>query len=75
MFAGWDLTWKHERYASDYFGELYEYATKLIKKGLAYVDDSTVEEMAASKERLPSQERIVPYRNRSWKRTSSCSSE
>ncbi|HET9826559.1 MAG TPA: glutamate--tRNA ligase family protein, partial [Chitinophagaceae bacterium] len=33
--------WKNERYASDYFPQLYEYAAKLIKKGLAYVDDST----------------------------------
>ena len=41
--------WKHERYASDYFDTLYEYACKLIDKGLAYVDDSTSEEMAAMK--------------------------
>lgn len=41
--------WKHERYASDYFDELYQYAVKLIQKGLAYVDDSTSEEMAAMK--------------------------
>ena len=33
--------WKNELYASDYFDELYEFAVKLIKKGLAYVDDST----------------------------------
>ncbi len=41
--------WKHERFASDYFDTLYEYACKLIDKGLAYVDDSTSEEMAAMK--------------------------
>ena len=41
--------WKHELYASDYFSELYEFAVKLIKKGLAYVDDSTSEEIAAMK--------------------------
>lgn len=41
--------WKHERYASDYFDNLYEFAVKLIQKGLAYVDDSTSEEMAAMK--------------------------
>lgn len=41
--------WKHERYASDYFDTLYEYALKLISKGLAYVDESTSEEMAAMK--------------------------
>lgn len=41
--------WKHELYASDYFEQLYEYAEKLIKKGLAYVDDSTSEEIAEQK--------------------------
>jgi glutaminyl-tRNA synthetase len=41
--------WKHELYASDYFDTLYEYAVKLIKKELAYVDDSSSEEMAAMK--------------------------
>jgi glutaminyl-tRNA synthetase len=41
--------WKHELYASDYFDTLYEYAIKLIKKDLAYVDDSSSEEMAAMK--------------------------
>jgi glutaminyl-tRNA synthetase len=39
----------HELYASDYFEQLYEYAIDLIKKGLAYVDDSTPEEIAAMK--------------------------
>ena len=33
--------WKAELYASDYFDTLYQYAEKLINKGLAYVDDST----------------------------------
>lgn len=41
--------WAEELYASDYFDQLYEFAIKLIKKGLAYVDDSTSEEMAAMK--------------------------
>ncbi len=43
------FTWKNELYASDYFDTLYEYAIELIKKGLAYVDDSTSEEMAMMK--------------------------
>lgn len=43
------FTWKHELYASDYFDTLYDYAIELIKKGLAYVDDSTSEEMAMMK--------------------------
>src|SRR6185312_7179074 len=41
--------WKNELYASDYFDKLYEFAVALIKKGLAYVDDSTAEEIAAQK--------------------------
>jgi glutaminyl-tRNA synthetase len=41
--------WKNEHYASDYFDELYEYAVRLIKKGLAYVDDSSSEEIASMK--------------------------
>src|SRR5688572_19852774 len=41
--------WKNEHYASDYFDTLYEYAVTLIKKGLAYVDDSSSEEIAAMK--------------------------
>ncbi|MEX0635807.1 MAG: glutamate--tRNA ligase family protein, partial [Ferruginibacter sp.] len=41
--------WKNELYASDYFDQLYEYAVQLIKKGLAYVDDSSSEQIAALK--------------------------
>src|SRR5438128_10599717 len=41
--------WKNELYASDYFEQLYQFAVKLIRKGLAYVDDSTPEEIAAMK--------------------------
>src|SRR5688572_26458356 len=41
--------WKNEHYASDYFDELYDLAVKLIKKGLAYVDDSSSEEIAEQK--------------------------
>ncbi|MFT4735310.1 MAG: glutaminyl-tRNA synthetase [Algoriphagus sp.] len=41
--------WANEFYASDYFDTLYEFAEKLISDGLAYVDDSTSEEMAAQK--------------------------
>jgi glutaminyl-tRNA synthetase len=41
--------WANEFYASDYFEQLYEYAVVLIKKGLAYVDDSTPEEIAKQK--------------------------
>lgn len=41
--------WANELYASDYFEQLYQFAVKLILKGLAYVDDSTAEEMAEQK--------------------------
>ena len=41
--------WANEFYASDYFEKLYEFALKLIREGLAYVDDSTAEEIAAMK--------------------------
>ena len=43
------FNWANEFYASDYFDTLYEYAVKLIKKGLGYVDDSTSEEIASQK--------------------------
>lgn len=57
--------WKNEFYASDYFDQLYEFAVKLIKKGKAYVDDSTSEEMAAMKGTPTTPGVESPYRNRS----------
>jgi glutaminyl-tRNA synthetase len=57
--------WKNERYASDYFDTLYEYAVKLIQKGLAYVDDSTSEEMAAMKGTPTEPGKNSQYRDRS----------
>ena len=41
--------WVKECYASDYFDQLYQYAIQLIEKGLAYVDDSSPEEIANQK--------------------------
>jgi glutaminyl-tRNA synthetase len=41
--------WANELYASDYFDKFYEFALQLIKAGLAYVDDSSSEEIAAQK--------------------------
>lgn len=41
--------WANEFYASDYFDQLYLYAIDLIKKGLAYVEDLSAEEIAALK--------------------------
>jgi glutaminyl-tRNA synthetase len=57
--------WKNEHYASDYFEQLYGFAVILIKKGLAYVDDSTSEEIAAMKGTPTEPGKASPYRNRS----------
>ncbi|MBN9297189.1 MAG: glutamine--tRNA ligase/YqeY domain fusion protein [Filimonas sp.] len=56
--------WANELYASDYFEQLYDYAVVLIKKGLAYVDDSTAEEIAAQKGTPTHAGTESPYRNR-----------
>ncbi|MCB0648882.1 MAG: glutamine--tRNA ligase/YqeY domain fusion protein [Saprospiraceae bacterium] len=58
--------WEGEAlYASDYFSQLYEYAIDLIKKGLAFVDDSSPEEIAEMKKN-PSEPGIdSPYKSRS----------
>ena len=47
------IQWVKVTFASDYFDQLYEWAIRLIKKGLAYVDDQTPEEMSASRGTLP----------------------
>ena len=57
--------WKNEFYASDYFDQLYEFAIKLINKGLAYVDDSTSEEIAALKGTPTEPGKNSPFRDRS----------
>lgn len=57
--------WANELYASDYFEELYGFAVILIKKGLAYVDDSTAEEIAAMKGTPTEPGKDSPYRSRS----------
>jgi glutaminyl-tRNA synthetase len=59
------FTWANELYASDYFERLYEYAVKLIKRGLAYVDDSTPGEIAAQKGTPTEPGKGNEYRNRS----------
>ena len=43
------FNWEEEHYASDYFEQIYQLAVALIKKGMAYVDEMTAEEIAASK--------------------------
>jgi len=57
--------WDKELYSSDYFEELYQFAVSLIRQGLAYVEDSTAEEIAAAKG-TPTEPGIpTAYRNRS----------
>jgi glutaminyl-tRNA synthetase len=57
--------WKNEYYASDYFDTLFEYACDLIRKGLAYVDDLSAEQIAALKGTPTEPGKDSPYRNRS----------
>ena len=52
-------------YASDYFEKLYDFAIDLIKRGLAYVDDQTSEEIAKQKGTPTQAGTESPYRNRS----------
>jgi glutaminyl-tRNA synthetase len=57
--------WKHELYASDYFGQLYDFAKQLIKKDLAYVDDLPAEEIAKLKGTPTEPGKNSPFRDRS----------
>ncbi len=54
-----------EYYASDYFEQLYQFAVKLIRKGLAYVDHLSAEEIRAYRGTLTEPGKESPYRNRS----------
>ena len=54
-----------EFYASDYFEQLYEYAVKLVKKGKAYVDDQSAEEVSRNRGTLTEPGKESPYRDRS----------
>ena len=59
------FNWAEERYASDYFQQLYDWAVLMIKNGKAYVDSQSSEDMAAQKG-TPTQPGVDgPYRNRS----------
>jgi glutaminyl-tRNA synthetase len=57
--------WANELYASDYFPQLYTFAERLISMGLAYVDDSSAEEIAAMKGTPTEPGKDSPYRSRS----------
>lgn len=58
------FNWSNEFYASDYFDTLYTYAVDLINKGLAYVDDSAADEIAAMKGTPTEPGKDNEYRNR-----------
>jgi glutaminyl-tRNA synthetase len=66
-----DIRWlgydwgEREYYASDYFEQLYEWAVELIKKGKAYVDDQSPEELSRTRGSLTEPGIESPYRNRS----------
>ena len=57
--------WAVERYASDYFDQLYDWAVLLIKKGKAYVDDQTQEEIRLGRGTVQQAGTESPWRNRS----------
>ena len=52
-------------YASDYYGQLYDWAVKLVKKGKAYVCDLTAEQIREYRGTLTAPGKDSPYRNRS----------
>ena len=57
--------WDELHFASDFFGKLYEIARGFIKKGVAYVDDQTPEEMRINRGTLTKPGVNSPYRDRS----------
>ena len=56
--------WGNVYHASDYFEKLYDFAVDLIKRGLAYVDEQTSEQIAAQKGTLTELGTDSPYRDR-----------
>ena len=57
--------WASVHYASDYFDQLYEWAIQLIKRGLAYVDDQSLEEIRKNRGTVQTPGTPSPWRNRS----------
>ena len=57
--------WAEEKYASDYFDQLYEWAEDLIKRGLAYVDDQNQDEIREGRGTVDKPGKNSPYRDRS----------
>lgn len=66
-----DVSWlgfdwgEHRYFASDYFEQMYDFAVELIKKGLAYVDDQTLEEIRETRRTVNEPGVESPYRDRS----------
>ena len=59
------FNWEHVYFASEYYDQLYEYAELLIKKGVAYVDDLSQEEMKEYRGTLTEPGKNSPWRDRS----------
>ena len=57
--------WDKELYASDYFDQLYEWAEDLIKRGLAYVDDQTQDQIRENRGTVEKPGTPSPWRDRS----------
>lgn len=57
--------WAGEYYASDYFEQLYDWAVELIRRGMAYVDDQTQEQIRTTRGTVNVPGTESPYRNRS----------
>ena len=57
--------WEKELYASDYFDQLYEWAEDLIRRGLAYVDDQTLDQMRENRGTVETPGKDSPWRDRS----------
>ncbi|MCE5279305.1 MAG: glutamine--tRNA ligase/YqeY domain fusion protein [Planctomycetaceae bacterium] len=63
-WLGWDWG-EHLYYASDYFEQMYDCAVQLIKKGKAYVDDQTADEIRQTRGTLTQPGKNSPFRGRS----------
>lgn len=57
--------WAEVHYASDYFEQLYQWACELIRKGLAYVDDQSLEQIRENRGTVQTPGKNSPYRDRS----------
>jgi glutaminyl-tRNA synthetase len=59
------IEWVKVTYASDYFDVLYDWARRLVRKGLAYVDDQSAEQVSSTRGTLTEPGTDSPFRNRS----------